>query len=109
MMAISVVMIVAVATAAFAAVWAISRRLTTVRSCYVLAGILWIAALLSMLLIDTNVPLYSSHYRPGGEAAPAWLATLAFFVRSAAFAAIVMAASRHRNAEHPGKRVSNGR
>jgi hypothetical protein len=102
---ISLAALVAVASAAFVCVWLVCKRLQTVRSSYMLAAALWGAALASMWFIDTNVPLHSSHYRPGGEAAPTWLALLAFFVRSAAFASIAVAASRHRSAQASNKRV----
>jgi hypothetical protein len=102
---LSVGILIAVASAAFICVWLASKRLQTVTSCYVLAGILWTAAFVTVWFTDTNVPLYSSHYRPGGEPAPVWLATLAFFIRSAAFASIFVAASRHRNAVEPNNRV----
>jgi hypothetical protein len=100
---ISFAVLVAAASAAFFSVGAICKRLRSVTGCYVLAGFLWMAALVSVWFIGTNVPLDSSHFRPGGEAAPVWLATLTFFVRSAALASIVVAVSRHRIAEEPNK------
>jgi hypothetical protein len=96
---LSVGVLIAVASVAFICVWLASKRLQTVTSCYVLAGILWTAALASIWFIDTNVPLHTSHHRPEGEPISVWLATLAFFVQSAAFASIVLAASRHRALE----------
>ena len=101
---ISLTALIAVASAAFVCVWLVDKQLHTLSSSYVLAGALWIGALASIWFVDTNVPLQHSHYRPGGEAAPSWLALLAFFIRSAAFASIAVAASRHRNKHVPNKR-----
>ena len=68
-----------------------------------LAAVLFTAALACVWLIDINFPLSSSQFRPGGEPAPSWVGGFAFFVRSAAFASIVVAVSNHRKAGEPNK------
>jgi hypothetical protein len=91
----------AVASAGFYCVWTISRRLRSVKACYMLAAMLFAASLACLWFIDINFPLSGSNFRSGGQPAPLWVGGFAWFVRSAAFAAIVIAASRHRKESHP--------
>lgn len=52
----------------------------------------WAVAALGLLwFVDVNVPLQTSHFRPGGEPAPAWLALLAYVSRLGFVAALILA------------------
>ena len=86
----SLVVLVAVAGAAFIA----ARLLSRVRARSVvwvgIAG-LWSAAIAAIMLVDVNVPLSESHLRPSGEPAPLWLTLAAAFARFAALASIFTA------------------
>ena len=91
--------LVAVEAAAFYFLWLISRRLKSVKAYYMLAAILFAASLVCLWFIDINFPLSASDFRPRGEPAPSWVGGFAFFIRSASFASIAVAVSRHRKAE----------
>lgn len=102
---IHVALLIVIAASAFYFVWACNLHLSTVGRSYVLAACLLAVSLVSVWFVDTNLPLSSSHYRPGGEAAPAWLAAFVYFLRSAAFASIALAVSKHRKSEEPKKEM----
>jgi hypothetical protein len=99
----SLAALVAIASAAFFCVWLLSKRLKSVRACYMLAVFLFAGALVCLWFIDINFPMSTSEFRPGAKSASWWVSGLAFFVRSAAFASIAVAASRHRKAEEADK------
>jgi hypothetical protein len=89
-MASSVVVLVAVAGAAFLVV----RLLTSIRLhsvAWVGIAVLWSAAIAAIVFVDVNIPLSDSQLRPSGTPAPLWLTLAAAFARFAALASIFMA------------------
>lgn len=93
----SVAMLLVTAIAGFLAARWVLNRLRAARAVWIVIALLWIAVVMGILFLDVNIPLTASHYRPGGAAAPVWLAILAMFLRFAAFASIVLGHSKMRS------------
>ena len=74
-----------VALVALLLVRALGRRIASRTLASVLAVMLLLAAASGIHFVDTNIPLIQSHFRPGGEPAPVWVALLAWGFRFAAF------------------------
>jgi hypothetical protein len=70
-----------VGTAVLAALGAAGLARTRGALRYVLAAAVLAGAVASILMVDVNVPLSQSHFRPSGEPAPAWVALTAWLLR----------------------------
>lgn len=81
--------LVLVALVALLLVHALRRSVASPAAAWLLVVLLVVAAGAGIYFVDTNVPLVQSHFRPGGEAAPAWAALLAWGSRFAALFALV--------------------
>lgn len=69
--------------------WQLARRAPSVRLAWVFTAALWIAWGTSKFFIDTNIPLSESHFRPGGEPAPLWLALIVLMIGGAKMGALL--------------------
>ena len=78
-----------VALVALLFVHALRRWVASPAAAWSLVVLLVLAAGAGIYFVDANVPLVQSHFRPGGEAAPAWAALLAWGSRFAALFALV--------------------
>jgi hypothetical protein len=68
---------------------ALGRRVASRTLASVLAVMLLLAAASGIHFVDANIPLIQSHFRPGGEPAPVWIALLAWGLRFAALFGLV--------------------
>lgn len=85
----SLIALAVVALVALLLVRALGRRIASRTLAWVLAVLLLLAAASGIYFVDANVPLVQSHFRPGGEAAPVWVALLAWGFRWAAVFGLV--------------------
>jgi hypothetical protein len=86
-MSLSLLVLVAVAGAAFIAAGLLVRLRSRSMVWVAMAG-LWSAAIAGIVFVDVQAPLTESHLRPGGEPAPLWLTLAAAFARFAALASV---------------------
>ena len=86
---ISLIVLATAAVAGCVVVQFIVKRLRSIAAVWFFVVVIWFLALAGILTVDVNVPLSESHLRPSGRAAPSWIASLAFLLRSGAIAAIV--------------------
>lgn len=93
----SVAVLLVTAIAGFLAARFVFNRLRTARAVWLSIAIVWIVVVISILVVDVNIPLAESHYRPGGAPAPVSLAILAIFLRFAAGASIAFGQSKLRS------------
>jgi hypothetical protein len=82
--AVAVVALLALLSVHFLRRWA-----TSTTSAWFIVVALVLAGVVGIYFVDASIPLIESHFRPGGEPAPAWVALLAFGVRFAALFALL--------------------
>ena len=101
-MIVSVCILIGTALGSCLGVYLILRKLRTALATWLFLGLLWIAAVSCILLVDVNVPLEDSHYRTvGNTPAQAWAAVLAMAFRFAAIAAVALGQSQLRLVAQP--------
>lgn len=81
---VAVVALLAMLLVQFLRRWAVSRA----SACCIVA-VLVLTGIVGIHFVDTSIPLVESHFRPGGEAAPVWVALLAFGSRFAALFGLI--------------------
>jgi hypothetical protein len=94
----SVALLLVTAITSFLATRFLLKRLRAARTVWLTIGLLWIASIAGILVLDVNVPLAASQYTLEDAPAPVPLEILAMFLRFAALAAIVLAQPKLRSA-----------
>lgn len=78
-----------VALLALLLVRGLHRWASSAASAGFILAVLVLTGVLGIYFVDPSIPLVESHFRPGGEAAPAWVALLAFGSRFAALLGVL--------------------
>ena len=87
----SIVALLAALAAAFLTVSLLARLVQAPSLRWLVAAVIWCAAIAGFVVVDVNVPLSESHFYPSGAPAPLWFALAACFARFAAFASLALA------------------
>lgn len=77
----SSIAIAGVALLAWLLVHIMFRKITSRAAAFAVALLLIVAGAVAVVFVDTNIPVEASHFRPGGELAPVWVALSAWGAR----------------------------
>lgn len=85
----SSIAIAGVALLAWLLVHVMFRKLASRAAAFAVALLLVLAGAVAVVFVDTNIPLETSHFRPGGELAPVWVALSAWAARVGAIVGLL--------------------